>query len=162
MPANELDMQTVTAVVQIAVTPVFLLAGIAGFLNVMTSRLARVIDRSRILERGLINVNDPDHKIIVKGEMRDLLVRGRLINIAITMATLSALLVCAVVMTLFFGALFGNALSETVAMLFVGCMALLVVALSLFLGEVYIATRSMRSGLAKTESLINPKSHYSS
>lgn len=35
--------------IQLALTPVFLLTGIAGLLNVMTGRLSRIIDRGRFL-----------------------------------------------------------------------------------------------------------------
>jgi formate-dependent nitrite reductase membrane component NrfD len=36
--------------IQIAIAPVLLLTGIAGLLNVMATRLARVIDRARTFE----------------------------------------------------------------------------------------------------------------
>ena len=39
--------------VQLAVAPVFLLTGIGAFVAVMTNRLGRVIDRSRVLEERL-------------------------------------------------------------------------------------------------------------
>lgn len=35
--------------IRVAVAPVFLLAGLAALLGVMTGRLARVIDRARVL-----------------------------------------------------------------------------------------------------------------
>ena len=36
-------------IISLAVAPVFLLAGIAGFLNVMSGRLGRIIDRARVV-----------------------------------------------------------------------------------------------------------------
>ena len=36
--------------IQLAIAPVFLLTGIAGLLGVMSTRLARVIDRARSIE----------------------------------------------------------------------------------------------------------------
>ena len=36
--------------IQLAIAPVFLLAGIGAFLNVIAGRLARVVDRARHLE----------------------------------------------------------------------------------------------------------------
>ena len=41
---------TIAHQIQLAVAPVFLLAGIAGMINVLAHRLARVVDRSRQLE----------------------------------------------------------------------------------------------------------------
>lgn len=37
--------------IQLAVVPVYLLAGIGGIMQVISNRLNRVIDRSRVLER---------------------------------------------------------------------------------------------------------------
>ena len=42
----------VSKAIQLALAPVFLLTGIAGILNVIASRLARIIDRGRRLTEG--------------------------------------------------------------------------------------------------------------
>ena len=44
---------TVAHVIQMAVAPVFLLTGVGAILTVLTNRLARIIDRARILEERL-------------------------------------------------------------------------------------------------------------
>ena len=41
------DITSVARAIQLALAPVFLLTGIAGLLNVMTNRLARIVDRAR-------------------------------------------------------------------------------------------------------------------
>src|SRR6202158_3880531 len=43
----------VAHVIQLAVAPVFLLSGVGVMLTVFTSRLARIVDRSRVLEERL-------------------------------------------------------------------------------------------------------------
>ena len=43
----------VAQVIQAAVAPVFLLAGVAATLNVLASRIGRIIDRARIVEDRL-------------------------------------------------------------------------------------------------------------
>ncbi len=45
----ENNLLTITHAIQLAVAPVFLLTGIAGLMNVLSSRLARVVDRRRYL-----------------------------------------------------------------------------------------------------------------
>jgi hypothetical protein len=37
-------------IIQLSVAPVFLLAGIGAFINVLAGRLGRIFDRSRVLE----------------------------------------------------------------------------------------------------------------
>jgi len=44
-----LDLGDIGHAIQLALTPVFLLTGIAGILNVMAGRLSRIIDRGRQL-----------------------------------------------------------------------------------------------------------------
>ena len=46
-----LPVSTIAHLIQLAIAPVFLLAGIAGILNVLAQRLSRVVDRGRGLER---------------------------------------------------------------------------------------------------------------
>ncbi len=54
--------------IQLAVAPVFLLAGIGGFINVMAHRLARVVDRSRQLEieAAIAGESEPRHQAELK------------------------------------------------------------------------------------------------
>ena len=49
MALPEINITNVSQAIQLALTPVFLLTGIGGLLNVMTGRLARIIDRGRYL-----------------------------------------------------------------------------------------------------------------
>ena len=41
----------ITHVIQLAVAPVFLLTGVGTLLAVLTNRLARAVDRSRVVEK---------------------------------------------------------------------------------------------------------------
>ena len=55
--------------IQLALTPVFLLTGIAGMLNVMTGRLSRIIDRGRHVAEGDLQF-DPSMGEAVRNKMR--------------------------------------------------------------------------------------------
>ncbi len=149
------DISTIAHVIQMAVAPVFLLAGIAGLLGVMTNRLGRVIDRARTLARGDQIILSHTEQALINQENANLLQRGRFINLAIVFAGTSALLVCLVIMVIFTASLLNINISQLVAILFIITMVLLITALCLFLSEVFLATRLMRSGLAKTEAFIH-------
>ena len=45
------EYQTISQIMQAAVSPVFLLAGVGALLNVLSGRLGRIIDRLRFLQR---------------------------------------------------------------------------------------------------------------
>ena len=136
---------TVGHAIQLSVAPVFLLSGIGAMLAVMTNRMSRIVDRGRIHETRLIDAS-PDEAVRLNDHLAVLSRRAKLINRAITLLTVTALFVCAVVATLFIGAFFSFNTAIPVAMLFVAAMATFFVALLFFLREIFVATASLRIG----------------
>ena len=145
---------TISAVIQVAVAPVFLLAGIAALLGVMTTRLGRIIDRSRRLHSSNRSNLTPAQIAMFEKELASLEVRGRFINLAITFATSSALMVCVVIITIFVSQFLNTNLGEVIAGLFVLCMLALIIALVTFLREVAAAASAMREGLVLAERFV--------
>jgi hypothetical protein len=129
--------------IQLAVAPVFLLAGIGAFLNVMAQRLARVVERGRSLEREYASL-DEGKRQLVASELYLLDRRVTLVNLAITACTAAALLVCVLVAMLFVADVTELAFGRPIAWLFIVAMLLLVVGLSLFLWEVRLAMKALR------------------
>lgn len=130
-------------VIQIAIAPVFMLAGIGALLNVMTSRLTRIVDHWRKLEKEL-DMLDADASRKQVTLLASLDRRMAHINRAIALATLSALLICLVIILLFLGQLVGFSLAQAVSTLFIAAMGLLVGSLVSFLLEIRIASRTLR------------------
>jgi len=153
MPELQLTNLSIATTIQIAVAPVFLLAGISGLLMVMTNRLGRIIDRTRAL-RVSNRVISEEQRRFVDNELFALEKRGRYINFAIASASTSALSVCLVIFTLFMSQFVHVEMGEVVAVLFMICMIALISALILFLGEVFVAARTMRNGLANVEKFL--------
>jgi hypothetical protein len=88
--------------IQVALTPVFLLSGIAALLNVFASRLARVADRLDSLHDGIgaEGCTTPQ-----KDEMAMLHARSVGLDCAVVLATVAAALTCLAILTLFLFAL---------------------------------------------------------
>jgi VIT1/CCC1 family predicted Fe2+/Mn2+ transporter len=133
--------------IQSALAPVFLLSGVGVTLGVMTSRLARAVDRARHLE-DLLTLHPADARQI-HDDLQVLARRTRCIHAAITMCGCSAVLIALVVITLFANAFFGSGFAGTIALLFVGAMVFITGAYIAFLVEVRLATRSLRIGPVK-------------
>jgi uncharacterized protein DUF2721 len=131
-------------VIQLSVAPVFLLSAIGAMLSVMASRLARVIDRARALEAEA--ETRPSHAAPIHDRLATLSRRAKLVSRAITLCTITALLVCSVIVVLFLGAFLGFDTSFTVALLFVAAMIAFFLGLVFFLREVFVATASLRIG----------------
>lgn len=134
----------VAHVIQLSVAPVFLLSGIGAMLAVMTQRLARVIDRARTLE-AQAHANPADEKAVHE-QLVTLSRRAKMVGSAITLCTTTALLICAVIATLFLGASLGFDATNPVVVLFVIAMLTFFFGLLIFLREILLATASLRIG----------------
>jgi hypothetical protein len=130
-------------IIQLAVAPVFLLAGIAGFLNVMSIRLGRIIDRSRIVEAFFDTHSDEKILSNFAIELNFLKRRMTIIHRSISFCSISALLVCLLIVGLFIGESLELQITAIVIGLFVLSMLLLIAALILFLVEINLATQQL-------------------
>ena len=142
MSGLEWNIANVAHVIDIAIAPVFLLAGISGLLMVLTNRLGRSIDRSRSLQAAESEFLPEHHSKAIEDEMVTLVRRIRLSHTAIGLAVISAILVCLVIITLFLGNLVSSNVSVFIAVLFIICMSFLSLAFLASLIEVLIATRT--------------------
>ncbi|NKB32547.1 MAG: DUF2721 domain-containing protein [Pseudomonadales bacterium] len=141
-------IEAIAGVIQLAVAPVFLLAGIAGMLNVLTSRLGRVVDRFRKIETKMVGEAHDEHVAVLQKETQGLWQRIQLINWAIRTFVLGALLISLVIVALFCGELVAIDLSTMIATFFVIAMCFIIVGLVLFLFEVSTATKHINSGIS--------------
>jgi hypothetical protein len=137
------DVSSIAHIIELAVAPVFLLAGIGGILNVVASRLARVMNRVRSLERD-VPVADEEVRGRELAELGVLHRRVRLCQMSIGLCTSSALLICLVVIVLFVATLVAMNFALVVSLLFIAAMISLTLGLLLFLAEVTISTRFAR------------------
>jgi hypothetical protein len=142
MPPDS-PISTVARVIQLSVAPVFLLTALGTLLGVFSTRLGRVVDRTRVLLDRLPTVDDA-HRAAVRAEIELQLRRRKFVNTAITFATAAALLVCILIATAFVGSILGWDFSHTVATLFILAMVAFTGALLSFLAEVLLAVRSVR------------------
>ena len=96
-PTTSLDF--VAHVIQLALTPVFLLSGIATLLNVFSTRLARVADRVDQLKQSVEAGNA--NQIALLASLRR---RSIALDIAVVLGAIGAAATCASVLTPFIGA----------------------------------------------------------
>ena len=133
----------VAQVIQSAVAPVFLFAGIGAFLNVCVGRLARIVDRARSLEPRLLASRGDEHDRII-GELYVLDKRIRVVNAAVFLSVSAAVLICLVVILLFAGQLASLHLGTPIALLFIVAMIATGLGFAIFLYETRLGTRAVR------------------
>lgn len=136
---------SVAQVIQLAVAPVFLLAGVGATLNVLATRIGRIIDRARLMEAQLPTANAQDEDDL-RERLRVLSARATLINRAIALCVLCGLLVSLVVAALFVSSALRIDLALPIAVVFVVALLSLAAAMVYFLREVFIATAALSFG----------------
>lgn len=132
------DPANLAHTIQLAVAPVFMLAGIGSFLNVLAGRLVRTVDRARSLEEVFANLAGEERERAV-WELRLIDRRMRVANASVVCCTASGALIGLLVAALFVAQLAEAGFGRVMAFGFVAAMLLFVAGLVLFLFEVRLA-----------------------
>jgi hypothetical protein len=130
-------------VIQLAIAPVFLLTGVATKLTVLMNRLARIIDRTRVLKDELRLAPNEE----CSEELEVLYTRWQLINYALTASTACGLLICVIIAFLFLDDTANLPLDRYIAGMFVLAMVALIASFIFLLREVFVSFRYMRMHL---------------
>jgi uncharacterized protein DUF2721 len=139
----DLSVSTVAEIVRLALAPVFLLSGIGAFLNVLASRLSRIVDRSRVIEPRLLASRGGEHERWI-ADLKILDRRMSLISWATALSVTSAILTCMVVVLLFAANLVRTRLGTEIAWLFIASMLTIGAGFAVFLIETTLAARAVR------------------
>jgi hypothetical protein len=137
---------TVAHSIQLAVAPVFMLTAIAAMIGALATRLARIIDRGRVLEDRLDDGAQSANEQHIHDELQQLRRRGRVVNAAMTLLTLAATLICATVLEIFLVETSNTRTLSLVPWTFMSGVICFVFALLCFLLETLMAGRSLNFG----------------
>lgn len=137
-----IDNVMIVQTIQLALTPVFVLVAIGNILNILSSRLGRVVDRARYLQERHNETNGADHDMVVL-EIRLVDKRISIITNAIRFMVLSGLCIGTTVAVLFLQGLAGLDMHGAAAIIFLASIVLLLVALLLFLRETQVAKEAL-------------------
>ena len=129
--------------IQLALAPVFVLVAIASIMNPLSTRLGRVVDRSRELQRLYKQTTGEEHDDIVR-EARSLDLRIAIIGRAFLPLVLAGLFIGTTVVLLFLEEFAHIGVTGIAAGAFIIAVSLLMWALLLFLRETREATRVLR------------------
>lgn len=129
--------------IQLALAPVFMLVAIGNIMNILSTRLGRIVDRSRQLQERHLATEGPEHDDVVR-EMRAIARRIHLITRAIFLLVLAGLSIGTTVAVLFLDEIAGFKLPLLAAGFFLVAIGLMMWALMLFLAETRIASAQLR------------------
>ena len=132
--------ESLSKAIQLSVAPVFLLAGIGALMNVLSGRLARIVDTAkqpRASSQGTGSMDERTRRIYRQ--------RMLLTIRAIALLTATTLLISAVVAAMFLSVIFQLNLTAVVVPLFISAMVLLMLASLCFLREVQLAAKLLQT-----------------
>src|ERR671912_103463 len=141
-PTSPTSVTTVAQIIQLAVAPVFLLAGVGAFLNVCAGRLSRIVDRARSIEPRLLESRGAEHERLLR-EIRVLDRRMALVSHAVFLTVLSGVLICLVVVLLFAASLAGAHFGTAIALSFIASIVAIGLGFAVFLVETRLGSRSV-------------------
>jgi hypothetical protein len=131
---NPLAVDAAAHIVQLALTPIFLLTGIASLLNVFSTRLGRIADQ--------VDKLDGETKNSLR--LSRLRLRSRLLDIAVLLAAIAGALTCAAALTLFLGEIKSTGAGQLLFVLFGAALILAIAALAAFTAEMVLAGQAVR------------------
>lgn len=142
------QVSSLAQVIQLAVAPVFLLAGVGALLGVLSNRLARAFDAVCRLEKDLVDESPATDRDRTLTEIFSQARRAQLMHWAIVLCTTCYLLICLVVVALFVGHELKIDVFNKIGVLFIAAMLALIGALGCFLREIGLATGAIK-GLSR-------------
>ena len=98
------SLESVAHVIQLALTPVFLLSGIAALLNVFSTRLGRVADQVDALSIRL-DTGSVEQAAMYRLQLAYLRMRSRTLDAAVILGALGGIMTSCATLTLFLGAI---------------------------------------------------------
>lgn len=139
------DLATVTHGIQLAVAPVFLLTAVSGLIAAVAGRLARIIDRARLLENRLEAGGVEESRAVrMYAELQQLRKRGWLVNGSIALLTFCALLIGMTIILLFLGETSEVPTLKIATICFLSGVICFLSALVCFLVETLMATKLLK------------------
>lgn len=136
-------------IIQEALTPIFLLSGIATLLSVFSTRLARVADRVEALGRAIAVATTPDAMLVA--EMVRLRQRSLALDTAVVLGAVGAGATCGAVLTLFVGSLRNAATAWLLFGLFGAAVICALGGIIAFTAEMLLAGVGIRAAMVMAE-----------
>jgi uncharacterized membrane protein len=144
MPDAGESLDTVAHIIQVALTPVFLLSAIGTLLNVFNMRLSRVSDHREHATEMLRAATEEADKARLRAHLRRLAHRTLMLDASVVLGATGAASTCGAAFVLFLGSLRSAAIISWLFVLFGAALACAVGALMAFLADTLLAWHGLR------------------
>jgi len=139
-------METLNAlipIIQLAITPVILISGMGALMITLTNRMARIVDRARVVAEAM-PMADPGDRAHLDDQLEIMWGRALMMRRAVTCNGLSMLVSCLMVVAIFGAAKFALPLGSVVLGLFVTSILFLTASLVDFLRDIFVSLHALK------------------
>jgi hypothetical protein len=136
------DMNELLPIIQLSITPVILISGLGALVISMTTRMGRIVDRSRSLA-GLVREAKGAERTHIENQLEILFRRARLMRLAMTLVTLSIFTSGLLIMLLFVGGLAKITLSNVILGVFMLSVVFMLAGMVAFIRDVFVSLQAL-------------------
>jgi hypothetical protein len=147
---------SVVHIIQVALTPVFLLSGVATLLNVFSTRLARVADQVDATAKQLETADAAAAAALSIGLMH-LHRRSLALDVAVALGAAAGASTCVTVLALFIGEAGGLAVATMLFGTFGLALVCTLAAIGAYATEMFMASNRIRAEVAAGQKLAEPE-----
>jgi hypothetical protein len=140
-------LDTIAHIIQVALTPVFLLSGIATLLNVFAARLACVADKVEAVTKALEDA-DGEERTVLHAQLKTLHRRSIALDVAVILGAVGGAATCGAVLAMFVGALSEQTTASVLFVLFGLAVVCALSAIVAFTVEMLLAGTGIREEVA--------------
>jgi hypothetical protein len=144
---TSIPLRELIPVLQVAIGPVILISGVGLVLLTLTNRFGRAIDRSRALGREVREVGQNERAGLTR-QIEILYRRAKVIRLSIITAALTLLLTALLIIVLFVSAVARLEDGFAITLIFICCMASLIVSLLAFIRDIQLSLLALKLELA--------------
>jgi len=129
-------------IIQLAITPVILISGMGALMITLTNRMARIVDRTRVVAEAMPAAM-PEDRAHLESQLDIMWRRALLLRRAVTSNGLSMLVSCLLVVAIFASAMLGLRLQVLMLILFCASILFLIASLVDFLRDIFISLHAL-------------------
>lgn len=141
---TDVALENVAHIIQVALTPVFLLSGVGTLLNVFNTRLARITDHLEHAQELLRATPDAPDAPALRMHLHRLRRRIFALDVAVALGAIGGAATAAATLTLFVGALRDESVAWVLFLMFGAAVACTTAALAAFLAETVLSWHGLR------------------
>jgi hypothetical protein len=137
------DMNELLPIIQLSITPVILISGLGALVISMTTRMGRIVDRSRNLA-GLARQAKGEERAHIEHQLEIMFRRARLMRLAMTLVTSSIFTSGMLIMLLFVSGLGKITMPNVILGVFMLSVVFMLAGMAAFIRDVFVSLQALQ------------------